>query len=44
MARKGMDPADAIALRRIAGMVKGVLHRQEGRTVERDGKGWRVAG
>ena len=44
MARKGMDAGDGTALRRIAGMVKGVLHRREGRMVERDGKGWRMAG
>ena len=42
MVHKGMDAGDGTALRRIAGMVKGVLHRQEGRTVEREGKGWRV--
>ena len=42
MARKGMDAGDGTALRRIAGMVKGVLHRQEGRTVEREGNGWRA--
>ena len=39
MACKGMDAGDAIALRRVAGMVKGVLHRQDGRTVERVGSG-----
>ena len=44
MVHKGMDPGDAVALRRVAGMVKGVLHRQEGRTVEREGSGWRIAG
>ena len=43
MACKGMDTADAIALRRVAGMVKGVLHRQAGRTVAKDGSGWRIA-
>ena len=42
MARKGMDAGDGTALRRIAGMVKGALRRQEGRTVEREGKGWRI--
>ena len=35
MTRKGMDAGDGTALRRIAGMVKGVLHRQAGQTVER---------
>lgn len=43
MACKGMDASDRTTLRRIAGMVKGVLHRQQGRTVERDGSGWRIA-
>ena len=43
MVRKGMDPGDAVALRRVAGMVKGVLHRQQGRTVAKDGSGWRVS-
>src|SRR3954447_23952124 len=36
---KGVVVDDAIALRRVAGMVKGVLHRQEGRTVGRVGSG-----
>src|SRR3954452_21276150 len=44
---KGIVVDDAIALRRVAGMVKGVLHRQDGRTVERAGSGrdvgWRIA-
>jgi hypothetical protein len=48
MVQKGMDAADQIALRRVAGMVKGMLHRQDRRTVERIGSGrdvrWRVAG
>ena len=39
-------PVDAVALRRVAGMVKGALHRREGRMVERVGNGrdvrWRV--
>ena len=34
MERKGLL-ADAIALRRVAGMVKGALHRRDGRMVER---------
>ena len=38
MERKGL-PADAIALRRVAGMVKVALYRQDGRTVERVGNG-----
>jgi hypothetical protein len=46
MERKGL-PADAMALRRVAGMVKGALHRRQGRMVERVGNGrdvrWRVA-
>ena len=42
MARKCRDAGDSTALRRVAGMVKGVLHRQEGKTVERDGGGWRT--
>ena len=46
MERKGL-PVDAVALRRVAGMVKGALHRREGRMVERVGNGrdvrWRVA-
>jgi hypothetical protein len=49
MARKGRDAADGTALRRIAGMVKGMLHPQDGRTVERvvygpREVGWRIAG
>ena len=43
MVRKGMDADDTIALRRVAGMVKGVLHRQAGRTVAKDGSGRAVA-
>src|SRR3954447_19783020 len=47
MACKGMVVDDQIALRRVAGMVKGALHRQDGRTVERVGSGrdvrWRVS-
>ena len=35
---KGL-PVDAVALRRVAGMVKGALHRRQGRTVERLGNG-----
>ena len=47
MERKGL-PVDAVALRRVAGMVKGALHRRAGRLVERVGNGrnvrWRIAG
>ena len=39
-------PVDAVALRRVAGMVKGALHRRDGRLVERVGNGrdvrWRI--
>ena len=38
MERKGL-PVDAVALRRVAGMVKGALHRRDGRMVERVGMG-----
>ena len=48
MARKGMDAADHTTLRRVAGMVKGALHRRDGTVVERVANGlrsvgWRVA-
>jgi hypothetical protein len=37
---------DHIALQRVTGMVKGALHRRQGRTVERVGNGrdvrWRI--
>lgn len=39
MERKGL-PDDGEALRRVAGMVKGALHRRDGRMVEREGNGW----
>ena len=46
MACKGLDAADCTALRRIEGMVKGALHRRQGRMVEPAGNGrdvrWRV--
>ena len=43
MVCKGMDAGDVIALQRVTGMVKDVLHRQDGRTVAKDGKGWRIS-
>ena len=46
MACKGLDAADRTALLRITGMVKGALHRRQGRMVERVGNGrdvrWRL--
>ena len=46
MERKGL-PVDALALRRVAGMVKGALHRRDGLMVERVGNGrdvrWRMS-
>lgn len=42
MEGKGM-PVNAVVVQRVAGMVKGALYRREGRTVERDGSGWRIA-
>lgn len=49
MERRGLLAGDAAALRRVEGMVKGALHRREGRLAERvaDGPravGWRLAG
>jgi hypothetical protein len=48
MERRGLDPGDRLALRRMEGMVGPALRHREGRTVERvaDGRalGWRVAG
>ena len=45
MDAKGL-PVDAVALRRVAGMVKGALHRRDGRIVERVENGrdvrWRL--
>ena len=38
MVAKGL-PVDAVALRRVAGMVKGALHRRDGGVVERVGMG-----
>ena len=46
MVAKGL-PVDAVALRRVAEMVKGALHRRQGRMGERVGNGrdvrWRIA-
>ena len=45
MERRGLDPGDRAALRRVEGMVGPALRRREGRMVERvaDGRtsGWR---
>lgn len=41
MEGKGL-PADAVAVQRVAGMVKGALYRREGRTVERVAVGRRI--
>ena len=47
MERKGL-PVDDVALRRVAGMVKGALHRRQGRMVERVGNRrdvrWMISG
>ena len=47
MTCKGLDAADRTALQRIVGMVKGALHRRDGRMLERVGNGrdvrWRIS-
>jgi hypothetical protein len=48
MERKGMEPGDLAALRRVKNMLNGALQRREGRLVERvvhgpRSVGWRVA-
>ncbi len=42
--REGPPAGDATALRRVEGMVKGALHRNEGRLAERVADGPRAVG
>ena len=44
MERRGLDPGDAVALRRVTGMVGPALKRQEGKTVEAVMNGSRAVG